>query len=100
MVAPRSQTLTRRVCLLAAALLALPMAGASCSKKEPSEKASRAEASAAPLSPASGGPLKVAFAYVGPVGDAGWTFAHDRARKIVAEKFGSKIVTTFVENVP
>ena len=26
-------------------------------------------------------PLKIAFAYVGPVGDGGWTFAHDNARK-------------------
>ena len=47
-----------------------------------------------------GPPLKVAFAYVGPVGDAGWTFAHDKARKAVEAKFGAKIVTSFVENVP
>ena len=26
-------------------------------------------------------PLKVAFVYVGPTGDAGWTYAHDEARK-------------------
>jgi len=47
-----------------------------------------------------GGPLKVAFAYVGPVGDAGWTFAHDRARKAIEAEFGAKITTSFVENVP
>src|SRR3954465_725126 len=45
-------------------------------------------------------PLKIAFAYVGPVGDAGWTYAHDQGRKAGAEKFGSKVATTFVENVP
>ena len=28
-------------------------------------------------------PLKVAFVYIGPVGDAGWTFAHDNGRKAV-----------------
>jgi simple sugar transport system substrate-binding protein len=47
-----------------------------------------------------GGPLKVAFAYVGPVGDAGWTFAHDKARKAVEAEFGKKVVTSYVENVP
>jgi basic membrane protein A and related proteins len=46
------------------------------------------------------GPLKVAFAYVGPVGDAGWTFAHDKARKAVEAEFGGKVVTSYVENVP
>jgi simple sugar transport system substrate-binding protein len=50
--------------------------------------------------PAQGGPLKVAFAYVGPVGDAGWTFAHDKARKAVEAEFGSRVVTSYVENVP
>jgi simple sugar transport system substrate-binding protein len=46
------------------------------------------------------GPLKIAFAYVGPVGDGGWTFAHDNARKAIEKEFGSKIQTSFVENVP
>src|SRR5690348_6192231 len=45
-------------------------------------------------------PFKVAFSYVGPVGDAGWTFAHGRGRQAIAQKFGSKISTSFVENVP
>ena len=44
--------------------------------------------------------MKVAFAYVGPVGDGGWTFAHDNARKALEKEFGDKIVTTFVEKVP
>ena len=45
-------------------------------------------------------PLKIAFAYVGPVGDGGWTFAHDNARKALEKEFGDKIATTFVEKVP
>ena len=45
-------------------------------------------------------PLKIAFAYVGPVGDGGWTFAHDNARKAIEAEFGDKIKTTFVESVP
>jgi basic membrane protein A len=45
-------------------------------------------------------PLKIAFAYVGPVGDGGWTFAHDNGRKVIEKEFGDKVVTSFVENVP
>jgi simple sugar transport system substrate-binding protein len=37
---------------------------------------------------------------VGPVGDAGWTFAHDLGRKAVEAEYGDKIKTTFVEKVP
>jgi basic membrane protein A len=60
-----------------------------CAKKE--------EPTAAP---AKSEPLKIAFAYVGPVGDGGWTFAHDNGRKAIEKEFGDKVVTTFVENVP
>ena len=42
----------------------------------------------------------MAFAYVGPVGDGGWTFAHDNGRKALEKEFGDKIVTSYVENVP
>ena len=34
-----------------------------------------------------GEPLKAAFIYVGPVGDYGWSHAHDVARRYVDEKF-------------
>ena len=44
--------------------------------------------------------LKIAFAYVGPVGDGGWTFAHDNAPQGGGEEFGDKVVTSFVEKVP
>jgi basic membrane protein A and related proteins len=66
-----------------------------CGKKE--EPAPAPAPAAAPAKPE---PLKVAFAYVGPVGDGGWTFAHDNARKAVEAEFGDKIKTSFVESVP
>ena len=44
-------------------------------------------------------PLKVAFVYVGPVGDAGWTYAHDQGRLALEKALGSKVKTTYVENV-
>jgi basic membrane protein A and related proteins len=70
-----------------------------CGKKEeaPAAAAPVAAASAAPAKPE---PLKIAFAYVGPVGDGGWTFAHDNARKALEKEFGDRIVTSFVEKVP
>jgi simple sugar transport system substrate-binding protein len=64
-----------------------------CGKKEEAPKA-EAPAAAKPE------PLKIAFAYVGPVGDGGWTFAHDNGRKEIEKAFGDKVVTTFVEKVP
>ncbi|MYL27918.1 MULTISPECIES: BMP family ABC transporter substrate-binding protein [Halomonadaceae] len=44
-------------------------------------------------------PLKVGFVYVSPIGDAGWTYMHDRARKIVDKEFGDRVETTYVESV-
>ncbi len=52
------------------------------------------------LTPTQPAPLRVAFAYVGPVGDGGWTFAHDNGRKALEKEFGDKVVTSFVENMP
>ena len=83
--------------------LAAAAALVGCGKKEEAPAAA-APASAAPMAAASAPvkaePLKVAFAYIGPVGDGGWTFAHDNARKALEKEFGDKIVTTFVEKVP
>jgi basic membrane protein A and related proteins len=45
-------------------------------------------------------PLKIGFVYLGPVGDFGWTYQHDAARKACVEKYGDAIKTVFVENVP
>jgi simple sugar transport system substrate-binding protein len=87
----------RRV--LVTTLLASAAALAACGKKE---EAPKSEAAAPPASApaAKPEPLKIAFAYVGPVGDAGWTYAHDQGRKAVEAEFGDRVKTSFVENVP
>jgi simple sugar transport system substrate-binding protein len=90
----------RRALLKVAALTAVASAAlVGCGKKEePAPAPAPAPAASAPApKPA---PLKIAFAYVGPVGDGGWTFAHDNGRKALEKEFGDKIVTSFVENVP
>ena len=82
----------------AASSMAL-VALAGCGKKDTA--ASDAPAAAQPSAPpAAAEPLKIAFAYIGPVGDGGWTYAHDQARKKLEAEFGNKIQTTYVESVP
>ncbi len=74
--------------LLAALLLA------ACNQQQPQDtnKPTAATPSTAPL--------KIAFVYNGPVGDGGWTYAHDQARKTIQAEFADRIDTTYVENVP
>jgi basic membrane protein A and related proteins len=43
--------------------------------------------------------LKVGFIYVGPVGDMGWTFQHEVARKALQDTYKDKIDTSYLENV-
>ena len=44
-------------------------------------------------------PWQVGFIYLGPVGDFGWTWAHDKGRKAMDEALAGKVTSTFVENV-
>jgi simple sugar transport system substrate-binding protein len=91
----QKRSLLQLVALTAVASAAL----VGCGKKEEPAPAP-APAASAPAAAPKPEPLKIAFAYVGPVGDGGWTFAHDSARKALEKEFGDKIVTSFVENVP
>jgi len=45
-------------------------------------------------------PVKVAFIYVDPVGDTGWSYQHDVARRELERVLGAQVKTTFVESVP
>ena len=40
---------------------------------------------------------KAAFVYVAPIGDLGWTWAHDQGRQMVEEELG--VETAYIENV-
>lgn len=44
-------------------------------------------------------PLKVAFVYVSPVGNAGWTYQHNMGRLTMEMNLGDKVKTTWVEKV-
>ncbi|MDQ0606781.1 basic membrane protein A [Variovorax sp. W1I1] len=96
--------LNKRSLLKLAALTAVASAALiGCGKKEEAAAPAAAPAPApapAAAAPAPAAPLNIAFAYIGPVGDGGWTFAHDNGRKALEKEFGDKIKTTFVESVP
>jgi simple sugar transport system substrate-binding protein len=99
-------SLTKRSLLQLAGWTSLAATAAlvGCGKKEEAAPAAPAAPAAAPAPAAASAPagqkLKIAFAYVGPVGDAGWTYAHDQARKAVEQEFGDKVTTVYAENVP
>ena len=95
--------LHKRAALLKAAALTAVAAAAlvGCGKKDavaPAAAPAPAPAPAAAAAPAA--PLKMAFLYVSPIGDGGWTYQHELGRRAIQEKFGDKIETSFVESVP
>jgi len=91
--------LNKRSLLKVAALSAVAAAAlVGCGKKEEPAPAPAPAPAAAPAPKPE--PLKIAFAYVGPVGDGGWSFAHDNGRKALEKEFGDKVQTSFVESVP
>lgn len=47
----------------------------------------------------SNGAFKVAWIYVGPHNDGGWSQAHEQGRLYVQKKLGSKVQTTYKENI-
>jgi len=94
----QKRSLLRLTALSAAAAAAAALVA--CSPPPPPAAPVAAPVASAPAPAPKPEPLKVAFAYVGPTGDGGWTFAHDNARKALEKEFGDKIVTSFVEKVP
>ncbi|HXZ17017.1 MAG TPA: BMP family ABC transporter substrate-binding protein [Roseiarcus sp.] len=46
-----------------------------------------------------GEPLKVGFVYLGPIGDYGWTWAHEKGRKAMVDALKGQVVADYVENV-
>jgi basic membrane protein A len=53
-----------------------------------------------PGSAKSSAAFKAAWIYVGPHNDGGWSQAHDQGRLYVQKMLGSKVQTTYKENVP
>ncbi|WP_273484546.1 BMP family ABC transporter substrate-binding protein [Desulforamulus ruminis] len=71
-------------------VLALAVALVGCGGEKPAEDANKE-------TPAD--KLKVAFIYVGPVGDGGYSYAHDLGRQYLQKEIPD-VETTFIESVP
>lgn len=82
--------------LAAAMLLMAALTGCGEDSKPAAAPKTAQEPAAAATAPAR--ELQVGFVYVSPVGDVGWSWAHDQARKAIAEMPGVR--TSFVESVP
>ena len=86
-----------KLCIAGAAAVML----AACGKDEPKPApAAKDVKTAAQPAAAAKEPMKVAFVYVSPANEEGWSSQHDIARQYVEKKFGDKIKVTWVENVP
>jgi len=46
------------------------------------------------------GKFNVAFVFVGPIGDGGWTYAHNEGREYLQEALGDTVHTAYMESVP
>ena len=44
-------------------------------------------------------PLKIAYIYPSPIGDAGWAYQHELGRRAMQATLGAKVKSVFVENV-
>ncbi len=80
--------------LIAALLLALSLAA--CGGGDDGGQAAEGEAAG---ETGGGETIDVGFMYIGPPGDAGWTYSHDQGRKHLEENVDG-VETTFLDNVP
>ena len=80
--------MTRKVAFLMVVVLGLGLLLTACGTPVPT----------APTTPPEAEVIKAAFVYVGPVGDHGWSFAHDLGRKYLEENV-ENVETTYLESV-
>ena len=89
-----------KLALAGAAALMLTACGEKEAPKAPAQSGAPAKAADAAPQPKASEPLKVAFMYVSPANEEGWSTQHDIARRAAEAKFGDKIKVTTVENIP
>jgi basic membrane protein A len=91
--------------VLVSAIAALSLVAAACGgDDDDSTSGNESTTTAASTDETSGGEaqdaIKVAFVYIGPVGDAGWTKKHDDGAKALEAALGDKVEVTRLENIP
>lgn len=92
---------------LLAILVATVLIAAACGDDDSTtgDDGATGDDSAAATTDAGGGgcatePIRAAFVYVGPIGDAGWTKKHDDGRLALEAALGDCVETSFLESVP
>ncbi len=96
------------ILVLAALVLAACPAPAPAPGAQPAAPAADTPAAAPAASGDSGvqipeiedGKFNVAFVYVGPIGDGGWTYSHNEGRMYLEDELGDKVHTAYLESVP
>ena len=99
---------TKRFWFVIAMLVVSSLVAVACAapatQAPPADTEAPAEATEAPAEEAPPAateePFKIAFVYVAPIGDLGWTWAHDQGRLMVEEEFGDAVETAYIELVP
>jgi len=97
--------LTLTVLLVAAMVLAacpapVPAPAEGQPAEQPAEAAAPGDTGGVQIPEIEEGKFNVAFVYVGPIGDGGWTYAHNEGRLYVEEQLGDKVHTVYLESVP
>jgi len=82
--------------LLVGLLVMAALLAAGCGGEEPPANNEGADQQSQEPAPED---FKVGYIYIGPVGDAGWTYAQDLGRQYLEEQVPS-VKTTFMESVP
>ena len=76
---------------------AVPAAPAAEEAAEPASEA--AETGALQIPEVDPDKFNIAFVYVGPIGDGGWTYAHNEGREYIEANMGDEVHTAYLESV-
>ena len=74
--------------------------GAATTEESPAGQAPAADAGSLQIPEIEEGKFNVAFVYVGPIGDGGWTYSHNEGRLYLENELGDAIHTAYLESVP
>lgn len=69
-------------------------------EEAPAEQAPAADTGSIQIPAIEDGKFNVAFVYVGPIGDGGWSYAHNEGRLYLEEQLGDAVHTAYLESVP
>lgn len=85
---------------LLVALLALVTVAAACGDSDEDSSEGSSDTTASSGDGCDHEPVKAAFVYIGPIGDAGWTKKHDDGRLALEAALGDCVETVYLENIP